>query len=234
MVQGIHHGVHLEKSFTPSLKQESNHGLEECPFSASSQFTTDVAKGASSEINLNTNMDAQEPYLASNQSSGEQMVHASLQTLPQSSVVAHVQRVGRNHSSPEGNADQPKSLQHSKPSVLSSRVPPPVSESSPSRTPTCKIPPMVTACDPTKLQPTSNQISHANSKVSKLRPPSGSFRQRQLSSPRAEPQNFQVKTSIPRPLIRRKEIVQNPNGSLNSGDCLASGRYSRLPKPKIH
>lgn len=216
------------------MKQESNYGLEEHPFSTGSQFTKGVAKGASSEVNLNTHMDVQEPYLASNQSSGEQLVHTSLQTIPQSSTVDQVQRVGRNHSFSEGYTSQSKSLKHFKPSRLSSLVPAPISESSPSRTPVCKTPPMITACDPTKLQPISSQISHANSKVSKLRPPSGSFRQKQLSSPRAEPQNFQVKTSIPRPLIRRKEIMQNPNSSLNSGDYLASGHYSRLPKPKIH
>ncbi|XP_054974750.1 serine-rich coiled-coil domain-containing protein 2 isoform X6 [Sorex araneus] len=236
MVQGTHYAVaHLDRSFTPSLKQESKQGLEERPFPTNPQFTKNEAKGASSEVNMNMNVDAQKPYHpASNQSSDEQLVHTSLQTLPQSSMADQAKRVGRNHSSPEGYARQPKSSQHFKPSTLNSLVPTPVSESSPSRTPTCTTSPMITPCDSAKLQPTSSQISLANSKVSKLRPPSGSFKPKQMSSPRVEPQNFQAKTSIPRPLIRRKEIMQNPNGSLNSGDSLASNRYSRLPKPKIH
>jgi hypothetical protein len=120
---------------------------------------------------------------------------------------------------------------------LSSLVPPPDSESSPSRTPTCKKSPIITPCNSAKLQPTSSQTNLANNlnlKASKLRPPSSSFKQKQISSPGLEPQNFQAKTNIPRPLTRQKEIVQNPNGNLHSGDCLASNRCSRLPKPKIH
>lgn len=233
-VPGIHHGVvHLDKSFTPSLKQ-GNYGLGEHRFSSSPQFTKDLSKGTSSEVNLNTSVDAQETYLATNQSHDEQIVDTSLQTLPQSSIEDQAKRVGKNHSSPEVYTCQSKSLQHFKPSMLNSSVPTPVPESSPSRTPICKKSPIITSYDSTKLHSTASQISLANSKVSKLRPPSGSFKQKQLSAPRTEPQTIQAKTSIPRPLIRKKEIIQNPNGNLNSGDCLAYNRYSRLPKPKIH
>ncbi|XP_077602520.1 serine-rich coiled-coil domain-containing protein 2 isoform X3 [Crocuta crocuta] len=237
--QGIHQGVsHLDESFTHGLQQESNYSLEDRPFSSSPEFTEDVAKITPSEADLNMTMNAQEPYHSTNnQISDMQFVPTSLQTLPQSSTVDQATRVGRNQSSLEGYTSQPKSLLLFKPSISNSLVPPPVSESSPSRTPTCKKSPIITPCSSSKLQPTSSQTnlaSNSNPKASKLRPPSGSFKQKQISSSQPEPQNFQAKTSIPRPLTRRKEIMQNLNGNLNSGDCLASNRYSRLPKPKIH
>ncbi|XP_019300344.2 serine-rich coiled-coil domain-containing protein 2 isoform X7 [Panthera pardus] len=237
--QGIHQVVaHLDESFTHGLQQENNYSLEDRPFSSSPQFTEDVAKITPSEADLNMTMNAQEPYHSTNnQISDMQSVPTSLQTLPQSSTVDQATRVGRNPSSLEGYTSQPKSLPLFKPSISNSLVPPPVSESSSSRTPTCKKSPIITPCNSSKLQPTSSQTnlaSNSNPKASKLRPPSGSFRQKQISNSQPEPQNFQAKTSIPRPLTRRKEIMQNLNGSLNSGDCLASNRYSRLPKPKIH
>ncbi|XP_014644506.1 PREDICTED: serine-rich coiled-coil domain-containing protein 2 isoform X2 [Ceratotherium simum simum] len=238
-VQGIAQGeARLDESCTHGLPQESKHGLGDRPCSSGLQFTTDVAKSTPSEADLNMTTNAQEPYhLADNQISDVQFVPASLQALPQSRTVDQATRVGRNQSSPEDHVSQPKSLQLLKPSVLNSLVPPPVSESSSSRTPTCNKSPIIIPCNSAKLQPTSSQTSLANNpnpKASKLRPPSGSFKQKQISNPRLEPQNFQAKTSIPRPLTRKKEIMQNPNGNLNSGDCLASTRYSRLPKPKIH
>ncbi|XP_008049894.1 uncharacterized protein LOC103253368 [Carlito syrichta] len=235
----MHQGVaHLDESFTRGLQEESNCGLEDRPFSPSPQFTVDVAKSTSSEANLNMTVNAQEPYhLANNQISDIQFVPTSLQTPPQSSTVGQAKRIGRNQSLPVGYTSQPTSLQLLKPSILNSLVPPPVSESSPSSTSTCRKSPVITTCNSAKLQPTSSQTNLANNqnlKASKLRPPSGNFKQKQISSSRLEPQNFQTKTSIPRPLTQRKEIMQNPNGSLHSGDCLVSNRYSRLPKPKIH
>ena len=197
-----------------------------------------MVESTPSEADLNMTMNAQEPYhLANNQISDMQFVTTSLQTLPQSSIVDQAKRVGRNQSSPEGYTSQPKSLKLFKPSILNSVVPPPVPETCPSGNPTCKKSPIITPCNSAKLQPTSSQTNLANNpnpKASKLRPPAGSFKQKQISNPRLEPQNFQAKTSIPRPLTRRKEIMQNPNDNLNSGDCLASNQYSRLPKPKIH
>ncbi|XP_054098867.1 serine-rich coiled-coil domain-containing protein 2 isoform X7 [Callithrix jacchus] len=237
-IQETHQGVaHLEESFTHILQQESNHGSEDQSFSSSPQLM-DAAKSTPSEANLNMTVNAQEPYhLANNQISDMQFIPTSLQTPPQSSTVDQAKRVGRNQSPSVGYMPQPKSLQLLKPSILSSLVPPPVSESSPSRTPACKKSPIITTCNSAKLQPTSSQTNLSNNqnlKASKLRPPSGSFKQKQPSNPQLEPQSFQAKTSIPRPLTQRKEIMQNPNGNLHSGDCLASNRYSRLPKPKIH
>lgn len=212
--------------------------MEDRPFSSSLQFTNNVAKSIPSEANLNTTMDAQEPYhLANDQINDLQIVPTSPQTLIQSSTVDQAKRIGRNQSSLEDYTCQPKSLQLFKPSILNSLVPPSVSESSSSRTPTCKNSPIIAPCNSAKLKLTSSQTNLANNlslKASKLRPPSSSFKQKQISNPRPEAQNFQAKTSIPRPLTKRKEIMQNPNGNLNSGDCLASNRYSRLPKPKIH
>uniref|UniRef100_A0A8C0M480 Coiled-coil serine rich protein 2 n=1 Tax=Canis lupus familiaris TaxID=9615 RepID=A0A8C0M480_CANLF len=215
-IQGIHQGVaHLDESFTRGLQQESSYDVEDRPFSSSPQFTEDVAESTPSEANLNMTMNAQEPYhSANNQISDMQFVPTSLQMLPQSSAVDQTKRVERNPSSLEGYTSQPKSLPLFKPSVSNSLVPPPVSESSPSRTPTCKKSPVITPCSSSKLQPTSSQTnlaSNPNPKASKLRPPSGSFRQKQISNSQLEPQNFQAKTSIPRPLIRRKEIMQNLN-----------------------
>ncbi|XP_044095897.1 serine-rich coiled-coil domain-containing protein 2 isoform X1 [Neovison vison] len=238
-VQGIQQSVaHLDESFTHGLRQESSCDLEDRPFSSSPLFAEDVAKSTPSEANLNVTTNAQEPYhSANNQISDMQFVPTSLQTLPQSSTVDQTKRVGRNQSSLEGYTSQPKSLPLFKPSISNSLVPPPVSESSPSRNPIYKKSSVTTPWNSSKLQPTSSQTnlaSNPNPKASKLRPPSGSFRQKQISSSQVEPQNFQAKTSIPRPLTRRKEIMQNLNGNLNSGDCLASNRYSRLPKPKIH
>ncbi|XP_032463794.1 serine-rich coiled-coil domain-containing protein 2 isoform X4 [Phocoena sinus] len=239
IIQGIHQAVApLDESFTHGLQQESSSGLEDRPFSSSPEFTKDVVKRTPSEADLNMTMNAQEPYhLANNQISDMQFVTTSLQTLPQSSIVDQAKTVGRNQSSPEGYTSQPKSSKLFKPSILNSVVPPPVPETCPSGNPTCKKSPIITPCNSAKLQPTSSQTNLANNpnpKASKLRPPAGSFKQKQISSPRLEPQNFQSKTSIPRPLTRRKEIMQNPNDNLNSGDCLASNQYSRLPKPKIH
>ncbi|XP_022418182.1 serine-rich coiled-coil domain-containing protein 2 isoform X1 [Delphinapterus leucas] len=239
IIQGIHQAVApLDESFTHGLQQESSSGLEDRPFSSSPEFTKDVVKSTPSEADLIMTMNAQEPYhLANNQISDMQFVTTSLQTLPQSSIVDQAKRVGRNQSSPEGYTSQPKSSKLFKPSILNSVVPPPVPETCPSGNPTCKKSPIITPCNSAKLQPTSSQTNLANNpnpKASKLRPPAGSFKQKQISSPRLEPQNFQAKTSIPRPLTRRKEIMQNPNDNLNSGDCLASNQYSRLPKPKIH
>lgn len=182
-------------------------------------------------------VNAQEPHhSAKNQMNDRQLAPTSLQALPQSSSVDQARRVGRDPSPPVGNPPHLKSLQLLKPSVLNSLAPPPDSEPSPSRTPPpSQKPPIITPCNSAKVQPTSSQTNLAdNPKVSKLRPPSYSFKQKQVSIPRIEPQNLQAKTSIPRPLARQKEIMQNPNGSLHSGDCLASNRCSRLPKPKIH
>ncbi|CAK6436521.1 unnamed protein product [Pipistrellus nathusii] len=183
-------------------------------------------------------MDAPEPYrLANNPIKDTQVVPTSSQTLTPSSAGDQAKRGGRNQSLPEDDTSQLRSLQLLKPSNLSSLVPPSVPESSPSRTPACTNSPVIVPCNSAKIQLTSSQtnlVNNLNPRASKLRPPSGSFKQKQISNPRPEPQNFQAKTSIPRPLARRKEIMQNPNGNLNSGDCLSSNRYSRLPKPKIH
>lgn len=237
--QGMRQGAaHLDESFTHGVQQESDCGLEDRPRSSSPQLTKDVAKSTPVEADLNVTMDAQNPHhLANNQINDMQFVPTSIHTLTQAGTVDQAKKVGRNQSSPEDYTSQPKSLQPFKPSTLNSLVPPSVSESYPSRTPTCKNSPIITPCNSAKLQLTSSQTNLANNlnpKASKLRPPSASFKQKQISNPRLEPQNFQAKTSIPRPLTKRKEIMQNPNGNLNSGDCLASNRYSRLPKPKIH
>ncbi|XP_059130137.1 serine-rich coiled-coil domain-containing protein 2 isoform X1 [Peromyscus eremicus] len=226
-VQGMcQSGAHPDGSCTHGLQQENSYGLEDRPFSSSPQFTVDVVKDIPSETSLSMTMNAQEPsYLAKNQTSDVQFVPKP-QTPSQSSTVDQTKRVGRNQS------PQPKSLQHLKPSILSSSAPPPDSDSSSSRTSTCKKAPVIAQCN-SKHQPTSNQNNLANNlnlKASKLRPPSGSFKQKQIISPQLE---SQTKTNIPRPLARPKEL-QNPHGSLHSGDCVASNRYSRLPKPKIH
>ncbi|XP_031218392.1 serine-rich coiled-coil domain-containing protein 2 isoform X7 [Mastomys coucha] len=224
-------GAHPDGSFTHGLQQDSSRGLEERPFSSSPQFTVDVVKDIPSETSLSMTVNAQEPYhFAEKKPSDMQFVSPPPpQTPSQSSTVDQTKRGGRNQ------CPQPKSLQLLKPSNLSSLSPPPDSDSSPSRTSTCKKAPGTTPCN-SKHQPTSKQnnpANHLNLKTSKLRPPSGSFKQKQISSPQVEPQNFQAKTSIPRPLARPKEL-HAPHSSLHSGDCVASNRYSRLPKPKIH
>ncbi|XP_023619503.1 serine-rich coiled-coil domain-containing protein 2 isoform X5 [Myotis lucifugus] len=227
-----------DDSFAHDSQQEGSGSLEGQPFSSSPQLTEEVAKSAPLAAGWDMTMDAPEPYhLASNPMNDMQVVPTSSQTLTQSSSGDQAKRVGRNQSLPEDDTSQPKSLQLLKPSILSSSVPPSVSESSPSRTPTCKNSPVMAPCNSAKIQLTSSQTNLANNlnpRASKLRPPSGSFKQKQIINPRPEPQNFQAKTSIPRPLTKRKEIMQNPNGNLNSGDGLSYNRYSRLPKPKIH
>ncbi|XP_007952419.1 serine-rich coiled-coil domain-containing protein 2 [Orycteropus afer afer] len=237
--QSTHQRVtHLDKSFTHGWQQESKYSLDDLPFLSSPQFTTDMANSMSSEANLKIPVNAPEPYhLANNNVSDVQFVPTSLPTPPQSSTADQAKRVIRNQPSPVGYMSQPKALQLIKPSILNSLVTPPVSESSPSKTATCKKSPIITLCNSSKLQPPSSQTNLTNNpnlKESKLRPPSSSFKQKQISNPRLEPQNFQAKTSIPRPLTRRKEVVQILNDSFHSGDCLAANRYSRLPKPKIH
>lgn len=222
------------------LQQDSSRGLEDPPFPSSLQFAPDVPKSTPSEAGLDVAVavGAHEPcYLADNHMNGMQVVPTSPAALTQASAVGQAKRVGRNQPSAEDYVSQPKSLQPFKPSILNSLVPPSVSESSPDSTPTCKNPTIITPCNSAKHQLTSSQTNLAtnlNPRASKLRPPSISFKQKPISSPQPEPQNFQAKTSIPRPLTKRREIMQNPNSNLNSGDCLASIRYSRLPKPKIH
>ncbi|XP_059517999.1 serine-rich coiled-coil domain-containing protein 2 isoform X2 [Myotis daubentonii] len=237
--QGAHPGAACrDDSFAHDSQQEGSGSLEGRPFSSSPQLTEEVGKSAPSAAGWDMTVDAPEPYhLANNPMNDMQVVPTSSQTLTQSSSGDQAKRVGRNQSLPEDDTSQPKSLQLLKPSILSSLVPPSVSESSPSRTPTCKNSPVMAPCNSAKIQLTSSQTNLANNlnpRASKLRPPSGSFKQKQIINPRPEPQNFQAKTSIPRPLTKRKEIMQNPNGNLNSGDGLSSNRYSRLPKPKIH
>ncbi|KAH0507556.1 Serine-rich coiled-coil domain-containing protein 2 [Microtus ochrogaster] len=228
-VQGMcQDGVHPDGSFTHGLQQDNSYDLEERPLSPSPQLTVDVVKDIPSETSLSRTVNAQEPHhLAKNQTSDMQFVPTPPQTPSQSSTVDQTKRVGRNQS------PQPKS-KHLKPSTLSSLAPPD-SDSSPRRTSTYKKSPVIAPCN-SKHQPTSNQNNLANNlnlKTSKLRPPSGTLKQKQISNSQLEPQNFQAKTSIPRPLARPKEL-QNPHSSLHSGDCVASNRYSRLPKPKIH
>ncbi|KAM5237441.1 serine-rich coiled-coil domain-containing protein 2 [Ctenodactylus gundi] len=229
-------------SFTHSLRQENDYRLEDQPFPSSSQLTKDVAKSTTSPSGANLNMaaNAQEPYhLEKNQINDMQFVPPPLQTPALSHTEDQAERIGRDQCPLVECLSQPKSLQLMKPSILRSLAPPPDSESSPTRTSACKKSLINTPCNSAKLQPTSSHTSltsNLNLKASKLRPPSGSFKQKQISNPssRLEPQNFQTKTSIPRPLAQQKQIMQNPDGSLHSGDCLASNRYSRLPKPKIH
>ncbi|XP_042546192.1 serine-rich coiled-coil domain-containing protein 2 isoform X2 [Dipodomys spectabilis] len=235
--QGVHQGAaHPDGSFPCGL-QENNYDLEDRPVSLSPHVRMDVAKSIS-DSNLTMTVSAEEPsHLAKNQIIGEmQFGPTSLPTPRQTSTAEQAKRVGRDPSPLVGYLSQPKSSHLLKPPVLSSSAPPPDNESSASRTLGCNKPPIITAHS-AKLQPTSSQTNLANNpnlKASKLRPPSSSFRQKQISSPRLEPQSLQAKTSIPRPLARHKEIMPNPSGSLHSGDPSASNRYSRLPKPKIH
>ncbi|XP_045426667.1 serine-rich coiled-coil domain-containing protein 2 isoform X6 [Pipistrellus kuhlii] len=220
-------------SFAQDSQQERSGGLEGPPFSASPQLAEEVAESAPSKAGWDVAMDAPEPYrLTNNPIKDMQVVPTSSQTLTPSSAGDQAKRGERNQSLPDDDTSQLKSVQLLKPSNLSSLVPTSVPESSPS-----KNSPVIAPCNSAKIQLTSSQtnlVNNLNPRASKLRPPSGSFKQKQISNPRPEPQNFQAKTSIPRPLARRKEIMQNPNGNLNSGDCLSSNRYSRLPKPKIH
>uniref|UniRef100_A0A8C2UMP1 Coiled-coil serine rich protein 2 n=1 Tax=Chinchilla lanigera TaxID=34839 RepID=A0A8C2UMP1_CHILA len=230
--------AHPDGSCSRSSQQENSSGLEDWPFPSRPQFAVDVAKSTPCEVNLNMAMNAPEPsHLEKNQSNDTQFV-PSLQTPAQSSTEDQASGIGRHQSLWVGCPSQPKSLQLLKSSILSSLASPPDSESSPSNTPASKKSLIVTPCNSPKLQPTSGQasVTNLNLKASKLRLPSTSFKQKQVGnpSPRPEPQNLQAKTSIPRPLARQKEIMQNPNGHLHSGDCLASNRCSRLPKPKIH
>lgn len=227
-------------SFAQDSQQERSGGLEGRPLSPGPHLhlAEQAATRAPPEAGWDVAGDAPEPYyLARDPIRDTRGVPASSHSLAPSSAGDQAERAGRNQSLPEDYTSQPKSLQLLKPSNLSPLVPPSVPESSPSSTPTCKSSPVIAPCNSAKIQLTSSQTNLANNlnpRASKLRPPSGSFKQKQISNPRPEPQNVQAKTSIPRPLARRKEIMQNPNGNLNSGDCLSSNRYSRLPKPKIH
>ncbi|KAM6156555.1 serine-rich coiled-coil domain-containing protein 2 isoform 1-T1 [Erethizon dorsatum] len=238
-IQGLHQdGPHPDGSCSRGSQQENSGGLEDRPLPSSPQFAVGAAKSTPCEADLNVARNAPEPsHSEKNQSSDVRFVPSSLQTPAQSITEDQAAGVRREPPLRVGCPSQPRSLQLLKPSILSSLAAPPDSESSPSKTPTSKKSLIVTPCHSPKLQPTSGQASltNLNLKASKLRPPSTSFKQKQGNpNPRTEPQNFQAKTSIPRPLARQKEIMQNPNGSLHSGDCLASSQYSHLPKPKIH
>lgn len=166
-----------------------------------------------------------------------QFIPASLQTPPPSKTKNQTQKIKKNKSSLKNHAPQPKSSQLYKPSALNSLTPLPISKSSSNKTPTYKKSPIIIPYNSTKLQPTSNQTNltnNPNPKTSKLRPPSNSFKQKPINNPETKPQNFPTKTNIPKPLTKKKKIIQNPNNNLNSKNYLTSNRYSRLPKPKIH
>uniref|UniRef100_A0A8D0GBK1 Coiled-coil serine rich protein 2 n=1 Tax=Sphenodon punctatus TaxID=8508 RepID=A0A8D0GBK1_SPHPU len=141
-------------------------------------------------------------------------------------------------------ASRPKTSRTAKPPSQSALVPPVVAltASSLDGSRTSKEPQLPPPSCPTQLQPISSQAnlkSKQTQQISKLRPPTISFKTKQISNLKStlispEPQNTKPKTNLPRPLAQRKENMQNQNIGLHAGDSLASNQHSRLPKPKTH
>ncbi|XP_068927450.1 serine-rich coiled-coil domain-containing protein 2 isoform X2 [Petaurus breviceps papuanus] len=237
-IVGLHQDVEsLNESFADDFQQKSDYGLAELPQSLKSPLIKkEFATNIPSEEHLSMTGNVSKP----NQLTGNKM--NELESAPSFQVSTgedQAQKAAKNQPLPTAGTTHPKALQLQKPSVKNSLVPCPgtISESSHYRPTACKTSELTT-CNAEKLQTTSQTslISKPNQKASKLRPPSvSSLKQKQIiSSPRQEPQNFQGKTNIPRPLTQRKEIMQHQTANFHSGDCLTSKRYSRLPKPKIH
>ncbi|XP_027702098.1 serine-rich coiled-coil domain-containing protein 2 isoform X1 [Vombatus ursinus] len=227
----------LNENFADDFQQKSDYGLTELPQSLKSPLIMkELAMNIPSEEYLSMRRNVSKPnQLTSNKTS-------ELESAPFFQVSTgedQAQKAVKNQPWPIAGMTHPKALQLQKPSVENSSVPYPgtISESSHDRPTACKTSELTT-CNSAKLPTTSQTslISKPNQKASKLRPPSvSSLKQKQImSSPKQEPQNFQGKTNIPRPLTQRREIMQHQTANFHSGDCLTSKRYSRLPKPKIH
>ncbi|XP_056653303.1 serine-rich coiled-coil domain-containing protein 2 isoform X3 [Monodelphis domestica] len=226
---GLHQNIeHLNENFADGHQQKNDYGLKELSQSLKSPLIMkELAKKTPSEELLSvTGKVSKSNQLTSNKIS-------ELESAPSFQVSIgedQVKKALKNQPLPTAGTTHSKALQLQKPSIDNS-------ESSQDRPTACNTSELTT-CNPAKLQ-TASQTSlisnKSNQKASKLRPPSiSSFKQKQISSPRQESQNFQGKTSIPRPLTQKKEIIQHQTANFHSGDCLTSKRYSRLPKPKIH
>lgn len=91
-----------------------------------------------------------------------------------------------------------------------------------------------------QLQLASSQmnLNSKNQRTSKLRPPTVSFRPKQMTNPKLpvppESQNTWSKASRLKPSPQSKENIQNQSSSVHSGDSGASNWHSRLPKPKTY
>ncbi|XP_072484631.1 serine-rich coiled-coil domain-containing protein 2 isoform X2 [Notamacropus eugenii] len=237
-IVGLHQDVEcLNENFADDFQRKSDYGLTELPQSLKSPLIMkESATYIPSEEHLSMTGNVSKP----NQLTGNKT--SELESAPSFQVSTgedQAQKAVKNQPLSTAGTTHSKALQLQKPSVENSLVPYPgtISESSHNRPTACKTSELTT-CNPAKLQTTSQTtlINKPNQKASKLRPPSvSSFKQKQIiSSPKQEPQSFQGKTNIPRPLTQRKESMQHQTANFHSGDCLTSKRYSRLPKPKIH
>ncbi|XP_033004726.1 serine-rich coiled-coil domain-containing protein 2 isoform X4 [Lacerta agilis] len=146
----------------------------------------------------------------------------------------------KNNCSRTNQASAPKSSRATKTPKQNALVPPPVTVAAASAdgSSASKEPEQLPPSYPTQLQLASSQsdLSHKSQKISKLRPPTISFRPKQMTNPKImmppESQNTWSKTNHSRQLIQAKENMQNQDSNIHSGDCVAPNRHSRLPKPK--
>ncbi|XP_061491032.1 serine-rich coiled-coil domain-containing protein 2 isoform X1 [Rhineura floridana] len=145
----------------------------------------------------------------------------------------------KKHCSQTNQASPPKTSRATKTPKQNALVPPPVTVAAPSPNGSAskeleQLPPSSL----TQLQTASSQseLSHKSQKTSKLRPPTASFRPKQMTNPKImippEPQNACSKTTRSRQLTQAKENMQKQDSNIHSGDSVASNRHSRLPKPK--
>ncbi|XP_034993561.2 serine-rich coiled-coil domain-containing protein 2 isoform X2 [Zootoca vivipara] len=146
----------------------------------------------------------------------------------------------KNSCSRTNQASAPKSSRVTKTPKQNALVPPPVTVAAASAdgSSASKEPEQLPPSHPTQLQLASSQsdLSHKSQKISKLRPPTISFRPKQMTNPKImmppESQNTWSKTNHSRQLIQAKENMQNQDSNIHSGDSVAPNRHSRLPKPK--
>uniref|UniRef100_A0A670ID46 Coiled-coil serine rich protein 2 n=1 Tax=Podarcis muralis TaxID=64176 RepID=A0A670ID46_PODMU len=146
----------------------------------------------------------------------------------------------KNNCSRTNQASAPKSSRATKTPKQNALVPPPVTVAAAPAdgSSASKEPEQLPPSHPTQLQLASSQSdqSHKSQKISKLRPPTISFRPKQTTNPKImmppESQNTWSKTNHSRQLIQAKENMQNQDSNIHSGDCVAPNRHSRLPKPK--
>nr|XP_034993561.1 serine-rich coiled-coil domain-containing protein 2 isoform X2 [Zootoca vivipara] len=146
----------------------------------------------------------------------------------------------KNSCSRTNQASAPKSSRATKTPKQNALVPPPVTVAAASAdgSSASKEPEQLPPSHPTQLQLASSQsdLSHKSQKISKLRPPTISFRPKQMTNPKImmppESQNTWSKTNHSRQLIQAKENMQNQDSNIHSGDSVAPNRHSRLPKPK--
>ncbi|XP_042313357.1 serine-rich coiled-coil domain-containing protein 2 isoform X1 [Sceloporus undulatus] len=149
----------------------------------------------------------------------------------------------KSSCSQTNQASPPKTSRATKFSKQNALVPPsiPVAEAASSNSSSAsKHPELLPPSSPAQLQSASSQrdLSSKSQRISKLRPPSISFKPKQVTNPKVMippvHQNISSQTNHSRQITEAKENMQLQDSSVQSSDRVSSNRHSRLPKPKTY